>query len=223
MNIHDHREFKARLYEQLARITKALASPHRLELIDLLAQGERSVEELAREAAMPIANTSQHLQALKSAQLVTVRREGLYAYYRLADVAVFGAWQAVRDLGEKRLAEIERIVESFLGSRDELEPVSADELLERLSAGDTVVLDVRPEVEFRAGHIRGARSMPLHELEARMSELPKDQEIVAYCRGPFCMFADEAVTLLRRHGFRARRFELGFPDWRAAGLPAVRR
>src|SRR5438093_7426611 len=223
MNIHDHREFKARLYEQLARITKALASPHRLELIDLLAQGERSVEELAREAAMPIANTSQHLQALKSAQLVTVRREGVHAYYRLADVAVFGAWQAVRDLGEKRLAEIERIVESFLGSRDELEPVSADELLERLSAGDTVVLDVRPEVEFRAGHLRGARSMPLHELEARMSELPKDQEIVAYCRGPFCMFADEAVTLLRRHGFRARRFELGFPDWRAAGLPAVRR
>ena len=223
MNINNHREFKARLYEQLARITKALASPHRLELIDLLAQGERSVEELAREAAMPIANTSQHLQALKSAQLVTVRREGVHAYYRLADVAVFGAWQAVRDLGEKRLAEIERIVESFLGSRDELEPVSADELLERLSAGDTVVLDVRPEVEFRAGHIRGARSMPLHELEARMSELPKDQEIVAYCRGPFCMFADEAVTLLRRHGFRARRFELGFPDWRAAGLPAVRR
>ena len=172
---------------------------------------------------MSVANTSQHLQALRSAQLVTVRREGPYAFYRLAEVGVFKVWQAVRDLGETRLAEIERLIESFIGDRNEPEPVSARELAERSSTGDAVVLDVRPEVEFRAGHIRGARSIPLHELETRLEELPRDQEIIAYCRGPFCMFADDAVALLRRHGFSARRFELGFPDWRAAGLPAVRR
>jgi rhodanese-related sulfurtransferase len=192
-------------------------------LIDLLAQGERSVEELARESAMSVANTSQHLQALKSARLVSVRREGPYAHYRLAEVGVFQVWQAIRDFGEKHLAEIERLVESFATNRDQREPVSTQELAERLRTGGTVVLDVRPEIEFRAGHIRGACSIPLQELEARLDELPKDQEVIAYCRGPFCVFADEAVALLRRHGFRARRFELGFPDWRAAGLPSVRR
>ena len=208
MNSSTHREFKDRLFEQFARIGKALASPKRLEILDLLAQGERTVEEIARETAMPLANASQHLQVLKGARMVESRREGLYAYYRLADEAVFRTWQAVRALGETRLAEI-----------DALEGVGAAALRERLSDGNVVVLDVRPEEEYRAGHIPGALSVPVDALEAALQALPKHKEIVAYCRGPYCVFSDEAVTLLRSRGYQARRLGEGLPDWRAKGLP----
>jgi rhodanese-related sulfurtransferase len=219
MNTTAHREFKDRLFEQFARIGKALASPKRLEILDLLAQGERTVEEVARETAMPMASASQHLQTLKGARMVESRREGLYAYYRLADEGVFRTWQAVRALGETRLAEIDRVVETYLKDRDTLEAVGATALMERLSDGSMVVLDVRPEEEYRAGHIPGALSVPVNALEAALQTLPKDKEIVAYCRGPYCVFSDEAVALLRSRGYRARRLAEGLPDWRAAGLP----
>lgn len=211
--------FKDQLFEQFARIGKALANPHRLEILDLLAQSEKTVEELAREARMPVANTSRHLQELRSARLVEVRREGLYGYYRLADERVFGVWRAVRELGEARLAEIDRLVRIYLRDRESLEPVHADELLVRMREGDVLVLDVRPELEYQAGHISGARSVPVERLEARLEQIPQDVEIVAYCRGPYCVFADEAVSLLRSKGYRARRLAEGLPEWRAAGRP----
>jgi len=217
--MNEHRQFKDRLYEQFARVGRALANPHRLELIDLLAQGERSVEDLAREAAMSVANTSRHLQELRSARLVEVRREGHYGYYRLADEDVYGVWSAIRGLGETRLAEIDRLVGTYLTDRESLEAVCAEELLRKTREGDVVVLDVRPEEEYRAGHIPGARSVPVERLEAYLQEIPEDREIVAYCRGPYCVFSDEAVALLRSRGYRARRLEEGLPDWRAAGLP----
>jgi len=219
MDDTSHREFKDRLFEQFARVGKALASPKRLEILDLLAQGERTVEEIARETAMPVASASQHLQTLKGARMVESRREGLYAYYRLADEEVFRTWQAVRALGETRLAEIDRVVETFLEDRDALEAVGAAALVERLSDGSVVVLDVRPEQEYGAGHIPGAISLPVDALEAALQTLPKDKEIVAYCRGPYCVFSDEAVRLLHRYGIRARRLSEGFPEWRAAGYP----
>jgi rhodanese-related sulfurtransferase/DNA-binding transcriptional ArsR family regulator len=219
MNVVTHREFKDRLFEQFARIGKALASPRRLEILDLLAQGERTVEEVARETAMPVANASQHLQALKGVRMVESRREGLYSYYRLADDGVFRTWQAVRALGETRLAEIDRVVETYLEDRDAMEAVDPTALMERLSDGSVVVLDVRPEEEYRAGHIPGALSVPLDALEAALQRLPKDREIVAYCRGPYCVFSDEAVRALEARGYRASRLVEGFPEWRAAGYP----
>jgi rhodanese-related sulfurtransferase len=214
-----HREFKDRLFEQFARIGKALASPKRLEILDLLAQGQRTVEEIARGTAMPVANASQHLQALKAVRMVESRREGLYAYYRLADEGVFRTWQAVRALGETRLAEIDRVVATFLEDRDALEAVGTTALMKRLSDGSVVVLDVRPEEEYRAGHIPGALSVPVDALEAALQTLPKDKEIVAYCRGPYCVFSDEAVRALSARGYRASRLTEGFPEWRAAGYP----
>jgi rhodanese-related sulfurtransferase/biotin operon repressor len=218
--MNNHRLFKEQLFEQFARIGKALANPHRLELLDLLAQGERSVEDLAHEAGMSVANTSRHLQELRAARLVEVRREGLYGYYRLADERVFGVWQAIRDLGEARLAEIDRLVGTYyLTDREDLESVCAEELLAKSREGDVVVLDVRPEEEYQAGHIPGARSVPLERLEAYLEEIPEDQEVVAYCRGPYCVFSDEAVALLRSRGYQARRLAEGLPDWRAAGMP----
>lgn len=222
MNNNPHRAFKEQLYEQFARIARALANPHRLELLDLLAQGERNVEDLAREAGMPVANASQHLQTLRAAQLVEARRDGLYAYYRLADDGVFRLWQAIRDLGEARLTEIDRLVNTFMKDRDSLQAVSAAELMALLHDDRVIVLDVRPEEEYQAGHIPGARCIPVAELEARLRNLSKDREIIAYCRGPYCVFADEAVKLLRAHGYQARRFAQGLPDWRAAGLPVER-
>lgn len=215
----NHREFKDQLFEQFARIGKALASPRRLEILDLLAQGERTVEGLAGEAGMSVANTSRHLQELKAARLVEVRREGLYGYYRLADERVFAAWRAIRELGETRLAEIDRLVGTYLTDRDSLEAVCAEELLAKMREEGAVVLDVRPEEEYRAGHIPGARSVPVERLEAYLEEIPKDREVVAYCRGPYCVFSDEAVALLRSRGYRARRLQEGLPDWRAAGMP----
>jgi rhodanese-related sulfurtransferase len=219
MNVTTHREFKDRLFGQFARIGKALSSPRRLEIVDLLAEGERTVEEIAKETSMSVASASQHLQALKVARMVEARREGLYIHYRLADEDVFRTWQAVRALAESRLSEVDGVVESYLKDRDALEAVDASDLMERLIDGSVVVLDVRPEREYRAGHIPGARSVPVDALEAALQTLPKDREIVAYCRGPYCVFSDEAVALLRSRGYTARRLRQGLPDWRAAGMP----
>ena len=219
MNKQDKRAFKNQLYEQFARIGKALSSAHRLELLEVLAQGEHSVEALARETEMSIANASQHLQVLRAAQLVDVRREGVYIYYRLADEQVFTLWQTMRQVGEARIAETDRIVDTYLHDRNQLQPIGATELLQRLVEGNVILLDVRPTEEYTAGHLPDALSIPVTELEARLSELPQDREIVAYCRGPYCVFADEAVTLLRTNGYSARRLEQGLPDWRALGLP----
>jgi len=219
--VQNKRQFKDELYEQFARIGKALSNPHRLEIVELLAQGARTVEDLAREANLPIANASQHLQVLRAAQLVDVHRVGLYAYYRLSDERVFRVWQALRDLGELQLAEINHLVQNFLQDRSSLRSMGAAELRKRIKAGDVVILDVRPELEYQSGHIPEARSIPVDELEARLDELPRDQEIIAYCRGPYCVFADEAVTLLQKRGYRARRLTEGLPDWQALNLPVV--
>jgi rhodanese-related sulfurtransferase len=219
MKAVDHREFKDRLFGQFARIGKALSSPRRLEIVDLLAQGERTVEEIAGETAMSVASASQHLQVLKAARMIEARREGLYAHYRLADEDVFRTWQAVRALAESRLSEVDGVVDAYLDDRDALEAVDAAELMERLNDGRVIVLDVRPEEEYRAGHIPGALSVPVDALEAALQTLPRDREIVAYCRGPYCVFSDEAVALLGSRGFRARRLRQGLPDWRAAGFP----
>ena len=219
MDAERKRAFKDQLFEQFARIGKGLASGRRLELLELLAQGERTVEELAGETGMSVANTSQHLKALREAQLVEVRREGLYARYRLANDRVFALWQALRELGAARLAEIRQIVETYLTDRERLRGITCEELKRRLKDRSVVLLDVRPEEEYQAGHVPGARSIQLAELKARLKEIPKRKEIVAYCRGPYCVFADEAVALLRSHGRRAVRLEIGFPDWKARGLP----
>src|SRR5437588_1418799 len=219
MKIDEKRLFKNLLYEQFARIGKALSSSHRLELLEVLAQGEHSVEALAQETGMSVANASQHLQVLRVAQLVEVRREGVYIYYRLGDERVFRLWQAMGEDGEARIAEIERIVQTYLHERTLLQPISATELHQRLIEVDVVLLDVRPVVESEASHLPGALSMPVTDLEARLPELPRGKEIVAYCRGPYCVFADEAVALLQTNGYQARRLEEGLPDWRALGLP----
>jgi rhodanese-related sulfurtransferase/DNA-binding transcriptional ArsR family regulator len=215
------RAFKDRLYEQFARLGKALSSPHRLELLDLLAQGERTVEKLAVETGMSIANTSQHLQALRAAQLLEVRRHGTFASYRLADEGVLRFWLALRGLAEARLAEIDRLVDTYLHDRGSLVAVTAGQLLDRMKAGGVVLLDVRPPEEYAAGHIAGARSMPIAELERRLQEIPKRREVVAYCRGPYCVYADEAVALLREHGYRAQRLDVGLPEWKAMSLPVA--
>lgn len=218
----EHREFKDRLYAEFARIAKAIANPHRIELIDLLAQGERSVADLAGQASMTIANTSQHLQVLMNARLVETTRDGTYVFYRLADQRVFSLWQSMRDLGEAQLPEVDRVVQMYLHERDGLEAVDIRTLVDRLKAGDITLLDVRPAEEYRAGHLPGARSIPINELKARLDELPNDANVIAYCRGPYCVYADEAVSLLNASGFHASRFELGFPDWQVAGLPVER-
>ncbi len=219
MDKQEKRAFKNQLYEQFARIGKALASAHRLELLEVLAQGEHSVEELAKDTGMPVANASQHLQVLRAAQLVDVRREGVYIYYRLADEQVFTLWQAMRQVGEAHIAEIDRIVNTYLHDRSLLQPIGAHELLQRLVDDTIILLDVRPVEEYTAGHLPDAISIPVADLEARLPELPQDKEIVAYCRGPYCVFADEAVALLRTNGYSAHRLEQGLPDWRALGLP----
>jgi len=213
------REVKEALYERFALLGRALASPRRIELLDLLCQGERTVEALAEAARMGVTNTSAHLQVLRRARLVETRREGVRVYYRIADEEVCRFFFALRDLARARLAEVEQVVRDYLEARDELEPVSRQTLLERLGRGDVTVLDVRPPEEFAAGHIPGARSVPLPELERRLDELPRDVEVVAYCRGPYCVLAPEALGILRAAGFRARRLEDGFPEWRLAGLP----
>lgn len=216
-----HRAAKAAFNEQFARIGKALASPRRIELLDLLAQGERSVDALAAEADMTLALASAHLQVLRAARLVESRRDGARVLYRLAADAVYQLLSSLREVARVRLAEVELTVATYLTARDQLEPVSREELAARLRAGQVTVLDVRPRVEYLAGHIPGALSIAPEELEARLAELPHDQEIVAYCRGPYCVFAPTAVEILSRHGYRVRRLADGFPEWRIAGLPVA--
>jgi rhodanese-related sulfurtransferase/DNA-binding transcriptional ArsR family regulator len=215
----DHRTFKTEINGQFARIAKAIANSHRLEMVDLLAQGERSVEELAKETDLSVANASQHLQALREARLVTARKEGLRVFYRLSDPAVYRLVQIIREIAEHQLAEVERIVNTYLTERASMEPVTLNELLSRLHEPGLVILDVRPALEYAQGHIAGARSIPIDELESRLHELPQEQEIIAYCRGAYCVFADEAVELLAARGYRARRMQQGYPDWKLAELP----
>ncbi|HYT69004.1 MAG TPA: metalloregulator ArsR/SmtB family transcription factor [Vicinamibacterales bacterium] len=209
--------FKAAIYEHIARIGKATASPGRLELLDLLSQGPRTVEALAAQIAQSVANTSHHLQVLRRARLVEAEKAGLHVTYRLADPQVAAFFLHLRTLAESRLAEIEQVSRRYLEERGALEAVDDDELLRRVRAGDVTVIDVRPREEYLAGHIPGAVSLPLGELKERLRDLPKGQDIVAYCRGPYCVMALDAVDLLRRKGFRAHRMEQGVPEWRAQG------
>jgi len=210
---------KVALFDALASVAQALGSGRRAEIVDLLAQGERSVEEIADEISQSVANTSQHLQVLARSGLVRTRREGTRVYYRLASERVGDLWAAVRDVAVRHVAEVSVVAEEYLGKREGVEPVSADELEQRLARDEVVVLDVRPEPEYRAGHIAGARSAPLPALAAILPKLPRRREIVAYCRGPYCVYADDAVRLLRDRGLKARRLDVGFPEWRRAGLP----
>jgi DNA-binding transcriptional ArsR family regulator/rhodanese-related sulfurtransferase len=214
-----HREFKDRLYGQLARIGKALASPHRLEILELLAQGERTVESLATEIGLSLANASQHLKALRQAALVDSRKEGLFVFYRLVDPDVFELSKVIRSVAERTLADFERVVREHFTDRDDAEAVPMEELLKRARSNRVVVLDTRPANEYLAGHITGAISVPVDDLQRRLKELTKGKEYVAYCRGPYCVYADRAVEILRAHGRRARRLMEGFPEWRSAGLP----
>src|SRR5438132_2658253 len=221
MSSEAHREFKDRLYGQFARIGKALSSPHRLEILELLAQGERTVDSLATEIGLSLANASQHLQALRQAALVESRKEGVYVSYRLADPAVIDLCTALRTVAEHRLADLERLVREHFGDRSDAEPVQMDELLKRARSENVVILDTRPATEYAAGHIAGAISVPVDDLQQRLRQLPKRKEYVAYCRGPYCVYADRAVEILRSTGRRARRLIEGFPEWRAAGLPLI--
>jgi rhodanese-related sulfurtransferase len=210
---------KIALFDAFARVGRALGSGRRIELLDVLANGERTVEALAGEVGLSVANASHHLQVLRQAGLVITRREGTSIHYRLAAPEVFELWRTLRTLAASRLAEIERLAAAYLSGRDQLEPVTREELARRLQDGDPlVVLDVRPAAEHAAGHLPGAMSIPIGELRRRLAELPADREIVAYCRGPYCAFAHEAVALLRQEGFSARRLEDGLPEWQAAGL-----
>jgi len=215
------REFKDGIYEQLARIAAAFGSPKRIEIVDVLAQGERNVETLAGETGLGIANTSRHLQVLKAARVVASRKDGLQVFYRLADPMVLRGFRALRELAESRLAEIPRLVQDYFAGADGLEPIPREELLRRARGHEVVVLDVRPPEEYAAGHIKGAVSVPLQDLERRLVELPRSKRVVAYCRGPYCVLAAEAVRLLRRRGFQAVRLADGFPEWRDAGLPVA--
>ncbi|MEX1258509.1 MAG: metalloregulator ArsR/SmtB family transcription factor [Gemmatimonadota bacterium] len=216
---HVTRQFKDAIYGQLARVGKSLASGPRLEILDVLCQGPRTVEALAQQVAQPLANTSHHLQVLRRARLVEAEKNGLYVTYRLADESVSTFLRSLRQLAEARLLEIEEVTRRYLESRTGMEPVDREALIQRVRQGEVTVLDVRPVEEYGAGHIPGAVSVPLGDLERRLAELPRDREVVAYCRGPYCVMAVEAVEILRVHGFRAVRLDEGVPDWRARGLP----
>jgi rhodanese-related sulfurtransferase len=210
---------KVVLFDAFASVAQALGSGRRAEIVDLLAQGERSVEEIANEISQSVANTSQHLHVLARAGLVRSRREGTRVFYRLASERVGDLWAAVRDVAVRHVAEVNQLADEYLGERDGVEHVSATELQERLARGDVVVLDVRPEPEYKAGHIPGAQSVPLAELASLAPKLPRRRQIVAYCRGPYCVYADDAVRLLQARGLKARRLDVGFPEWRRTGLP----
>lgn len=214
-----HRRFKNALYDQFTRVGKALANPHRIELLELLSQGPRTVEVLARATAMTLPNTSQHLHVLRDAGLVESEKEGLYVTYRLSGDKVAGLILSLRQVSEAHLAEVERVTRAFFTERGAMEPIGREELLQRAGNGEVVVLDVRPPEEFAAGHLPRAISIPVEKLVERLAELPRDKLIVAYCRGPFCVFAVDAVKMLHSHGFDARRLEEGVLEWRALGLP----
>lgn len=211
--------FKHELFAQFARIGKAVSHGNRLELLEHLAQGERSVDALARATGMSIANTSQHLQHLRNAGLLTSRKVGLNVFYRLSGDDVLSLVEGIRDVARRRLADVDRLIDSYLNTKDDLEPVPVDELLDRARKGEVTVLDVRPEEEFDAGHLPDAVNIPLPELEQRLNVLDADREIIAYCRGPHCVLAYDAVARLRKQGRSARRLDAGFPEWRRAGFP----
>jgi rhodanese-related sulfurtransferase len=217
----DHRA-KAALYDALADAAKALASGRRAELVDVLAQGERSVEDLAEEIDQSVANTSQHLQRLLRSGLVESRRDGTHIYYSLSSSGVGELWRTMRGVAEHHVAELDELAADYLGDRSRLRTITRDDLKARLRDGDVIVLDVRPGPEFAAGHIRGAISIPIAELETRLEEIPKGAEVVAYCRGPYCVYADDAVRLLDTNGVNAARLQDGFPEWAAARLPTSR-
>jgi rhodanese-related sulfurtransferase/DNA-binding transcriptional ArsR family regulator len=210
---------KRELYQSIAKVAQALASGHRLQLLEFMAQGERSVDALAAMTGMSVANASQHLQALRRAGIVAVRKDGQRVYYRVAGDDVVRLYHGLRGVAETRLAEVRQLVNEFLGDRAALEPVPAEELLARVKKGLVTVLDVRPREEFEAGHLPGAVNIPIDRLESELARLPKKREVVAYCRGPFCLMSFDAVTALRKHGWKARRLHDGFPEWKAAGLP----
>ena len=213
----EKRRHKEQLYRLFTRVASAMANPHRLELLDLLAQAPRRVEELASEAHMSVANTSQHLQRLKQARLVLDEREGLYVRYRLADPAVAHLWLQLRGVAERQLAEVERALDAYRNQRHEFEQISAAEMLTRLHQGEVILLDVRPQAEYQAGHLPQAVSIPIDELKRRLNELPPDKTIVAYCRGPYCVYADEALELLAGLGWPVARLEEGVLEWQQAG------
>ena len=213
---------KARLYEAVGRVALALGSAGRQQILEFVAQGERSVEVLARMTGLSVANTSKHLQALRQAGLVSARKEGLRVYYALAGDDVSLLLAALRQVSEHRVAEVEQLLKTWLAHRDELEAVPAQVVLERAKKGLVVVLDVRPPEEYSAGHLPGAVNIPIHQLAKRVKELPKRAEVIAYCRGPYCLMSYDAVAILRKKGIKARRLEAGLPEWRAAGLPVVR-
>jgi rhodanese-related sulfurtransferase/DNA-binding MarR family transcriptional regulator len=210
---------KDALFEQFARIGKAAASPARLEILDLLAQGEKTVETLARQAGLSVKNASAHLRTLRATSLVETRREGTFVHYRLADEAVHDLLRCLQDIAARQLAEVRELVAGFFSDPSGMEPVCPEELMERLERGEVTVLDVRPEDEFRTGHIPGAISVPLSLLREELGRVPTGLEVVAYCRGPYCVLAVEAAELLRRHGVRVRRLDVGLPDWERLGLP----
>ncbi len=215
----EKRIFKDKVYSILANMIKAMANPHRLEIIDLLGQGEKSVEEIAVDTNMSIANTSQHLQVLKAANLVEIRRGGNFIHYRLSHEEIYKSWQSLRELGLERMAEMDKLIKDFREKRNTLEAVKIDELLNRLKSKNIVLLDVRPPGEYKNGHIPNAINIPVEELSVKLKKLPKHKEYIAYCRGPFCVFADEAVSMLIKKGFKAKRLVEGFPDWKLKGLP----
>jgi rhodanese-related sulfurtransferase/DNA-binding transcriptional ArsR family regulator len=213
------RETKNLLYEQVSRVSKALASPKRLELIELLCQCEKSVETLARESAMSVKLASAHLRALRAGRLVETRKDGKYVLYRLADPSVADLWVLLRGVAEERLLDLQVALRSLMEARANLVGVDRKSILRRAQRGDVIVIDVRPQEEFAAGHLPFARSLPLTELKKRLKQLPTDKPVVAYCRGPFCMMAQDAVALLQKHGYRAQQLEDGVAEWRARGLP----
>ena len=212
---------KDALYEGFAEVARALASGRRAEIVDLLAQGERPVEQIAGEIGQSVANTSHHLQVIARAGLVTTRRDGTRIFYALASDRVADLWSAMQQVAAEHVAGLERLTDAYLGSRDGIEALGREELAARLERGEVLLLDVRPAAEYAAGHIAGARSVPVSELRRHLRALPADADIVAYCRGPYCVYADEAVRELTRLGFRARRLIDGFPEWRRAGLPVA--
>jgi rhodanese-related sulfurtransferase/predicted transcriptional regulator len=214
----EKRIFKDKVYSILANMIKAMANPHRLEIVDLLGQGEKSVEEIATETNMSMANASQHLQVLKAANLVEIRREKNFIHYRLAHEKIYESWQNLRELGMERVAGIEKLINDFRNKKHGLEPIGLEELMKRLKSKNIVLLDVRPEREYRIGHIPQAINIPLEELSTKLKRLLKSKEYIAYCRGTFCVFADEAVNILSKKGFKARRLVEGFPDWKAKGF-----
>jgi rhodanese-related sulfurtransferase/DNA-binding transcriptional ArsR family regulator len=215
------REAKDALYEQFARVAKAVASPRRIELLELLAQGERSVDALAQACGRGLTTTSSNLQILRAARLVETRRVGTRIFYRLADDKVLQLVVSVREVAQVRLAEVEQVMDAYFVARDTLAPIGREQLLAQVARGDVLVIDVRPHEEFEAGHIAGAICIPFDELRARLGEIPAGQEVVAYCRGPYCVLAPQAVELLSAHGVRARRLAEGLPEWRMAGLPVA--